>query len=62
MPARVPVVTKASSSSAHVAFSGNAGDLRYANHLLQGDVNGDRRADFEISVNIASLLNTDFVL
>ena len=33
------------------AFHRTAGELRYANHLLQADVNGDGRADFEVSVN-----------
>ncbi|MFH3479787.1 M10 family metallopeptidase [Xanthobacter variabilis] len=32
------------------AFSGTAGELRLANGLLQGDVNGDSRADLVIAV------------
>jgi Ca2+-binding RTX toxin-like protein len=39
-----------------------AGELRYAHHLLQGDVNADGVADFEIHVNAASLVKGDFVL
>ncbi|MGE4239754.1 calcium-binding protein [Ramlibacter sp.] len=31
-------------------FSGNAGELRFANGLLAGDVNGDRVADFEVEI------------
>jgi serralysin len=38
------------------------GELRYANHILQGDVNGDGKADFEVHVNAASLATGDFVL
>ncbi|MFG1393997.1 calcium-binding protein [Xanthobacter agilis] len=33
-----------------VAFSGQAGQLRFANGLLQGDVNGDRVADIRIAL------------
>jgi Ca2+-binding RTX toxin-like protein len=38
------------------------GELRYKNHILSGDVNGDGHADFEIHVNAASLAKGDFVL
>jgi Ca2+-binding RTX toxin-like protein len=44
------------------AFSGKSGELRYANHLLQGDVNGDGKADFNIEVNVAHLHTFDFHL
>ncbi|CAN5220519.1 hypothetical protein BH10PSE7_BH10PSE7_04800 [soil metagenome] len=44
------------------AFRGDEGDLRYANRLLQGDVNGDGKADFEIAINAARLLSADLVL
>jgi hypothetical protein len=44
------------------AFSDKAGELRYANHLLQGDVNGDGKADFDIEVNVAKLHAFDFHL
>jgi Ca2+-binding RTX toxin-like protein len=43
-------------------FSHHAGELRYANHILQGDVNGDGHADFEVHVNAGSLVKGDFVL
>jgi Ca2+-binding RTX toxin-like protein len=48
------------------AFDGNAGELILANHktfyLVQGDVNGDSKMDFEIYVNSATLKATDFIL
>jgi Ca2+-binding RTX toxin-like protein len=44
------------------AFSDVAGQLRYADHELQGDVNGDGVADFQVHVNAASLQHSDFVL
>ncbi len=45
------------------AFSGVAGQLRYANGILQADVDGDRIADLEIFVVSAPPLDrTDFVL
>jgi Ca2+-binding RTX toxin-like protein len=43
-------------------FHGVAGELRYAHHILQGDVDGNGAADFEIHVNIASLAKGDFIL
>jgi uncharacterized protein YkwD len=46
-------------------FHSKFGELRYANHTLQGDVNGDGRADFAISVNAATLTSGpdgDFLL
>ncbi len=44
------------------AFSDVAGQLRFADHFLEGDVNGDGTADFRIHVNVASLTHSDFVL
>jgi serralysin len=45
------------------AFSGAAGQLRAVGGLVQGDVNGDRVADFELQVNgVLQLLAGDFVL
>jgi Ca2+-binding RTX toxin-like protein len=45
------------------AFSGAAGQLRYANGLLQADVNGDQVADLEIFLsNLPQLDQTDFIL
>jgi hypothetical protein len=38
------------------------GELRCVNHLIQGDVNGDGRADFEIHVNLATMVQGDFIL
>lgn len=43
-------------------FHNVAGELRYAHHILQGDVDGNGAADFEIHVNAASLVKGDFVL
>jgi len=44
-------------------FSGTAGELRYQNNLLQGDTDGDGKADFEIKVaDINSLGSNDFIL
>lgn len=37
-------------------FHGVDGELRFAAHLLQGDVNGDGRADFEVYVNANTLV------
>ena len=44
------------------AFSGTTGELRYGGNLLQGDVDGDGLADFEIVVNTNVLAADDFVL
>lgn len=41
------------------AFSGHAGELRYADGLLQGDVDGDGSADFEIALNGSPNLSAD---
>lgn len=38
------------------------GELRYKNHILQGDVNGDGKADFQIYVNVGKLQVDDFLL
>ena len=38
------------------------GELRYSGHILQGDVNGDGKADFEIHINASSLAKGDFIL
>lgn len=44
-------------------FSGKAGELHFVNHLLSGDVNGDRVADFGIQIEGSSVLTTvDFVI
>ena len=45
------------------AFSGAAGQLRAVGGLVQGDVNGDKIADFELQVNgVLQLQSADFVL
>jgi Ca2+-binding RTX toxin-like protein len=44
------------------AFSGIAGQLRCGSGVVQGDVNGDGRADFEIKVNVGVLAKGDFIL
>jgi serralysin len=33
------------------SFTGKEGDLRFSNGILAGDVNGDRKADFEIALS-----------
>jgi Ca2+-binding RTX toxin-like protein len=43
-------------------FDRHAAELRYSNHILQGDVNGDGRVDFEIQINADHLVKGDFVL
>lgn len=47
---------------AGAGFHHAAGELRFAGHILAGDVNGDGRADFQVLVNAASLSLADFVL
>ena len=45
------------------AFSGTAGELRFAAGLLQGDTNGDGIANFEVKVGgLGAAVNGDFVL
>jgi len=44
------------------AFSGTAGELRYADGLLQGDVNGDRLADLAIKVTNLLPNGADLIL
>jgi Ca2+-binding RTX toxin-like protein len=44
------------------AFHKVDGELRYAHHILQADVNGDGHADFEILINAAKLVAMDFFL
>jgi Ca2+-binding RTX toxin-like protein len=43
-------------------FHGVDGELRFANGLLQGDVDGDKRPDFEIVIGATKLVAADFVL
>ncbi len=44
------------------AFSNTAGELRYANGVLTGDVDGDGSADLSINLNGAALSASDLVL
>ena len=45
------------------AFTGHAGELRFAGGTVCGDVNGDRVTDFAIKVlGVSSLTATDFLL
>jgi Ca2+-binding RTX toxin-like protein len=45
------------------AFSGRAGELRYADNVLSGDVNGNGSADFAIAITGAvNLGSDDFIL
>jgi Ca2+-binding RTX toxin-like protein len=47
-------------------FKGGGGELRYNDNgstcTVQADVNGDKKADFEIRVNVGSLIAGDFFL
>jgi Ca2+-binding RTX toxin-like protein len=44
------------------AFTDTAGELRYADHFLEGDINGDGAADFRVYVNVVSLSTSDLLL
>ena len=45
------------------SFTGQSGQLNFANHVLSGDVNGDKVADFQIYVSGTSgPAATDFYL
>ncbi|MBD9371609.1 M10 family metallopeptidase C-terminal domain-containing protein [Rhizobium sp. ARZ01] len=44
------------------AFSDKAGELRYSGHIIQGDVDGDGYADFEIYANYTKYYSSDFIL
>jgi hypothetical protein len=45
------------------AFTGKAGELRFANSILSADVNGDKRADFQVLLSGVSVLaETDIIL
>ncbi len=45
------------------SFSGNAGELRRVNSVVEGDVNGDGSADFQIAVlGSSTLFSSDFLL
>ena len=42
-------------------FTGEAGDVRFNAGQLEGDLDGDLNADFRIQVNVASLVDADFI-
>ena len=44
------------------AFSNTAGELRFAGGFLQGDVNGDGRADLSISLGSALMIQSDVLM
>ena len=45
------------------SFSGRSGELRFADQILSGDVNGDGIEDFRIGLaDVTSLAATDIVL
>ena len=46
----------------NVAFNGVAGALRFNGGLLEGDVNGDRVADFQIQLDVAGVSAAGLVL
>jgi hypothetical protein len=43
------------------SFDGSAGQLRFDNGLLQGDLNGDGRAELQIRLDGISTFNTDWI-
>lgn len=43
------------------AFNGTAGQLRFGNGLLQGDLNGNARADLQIRLDGISTFSTDWI-
>jgi serralysin len=45
-----------------LGFTHKAGQLRFADHLLQGDVNGDGKTDFEVYINADQILADDLIL
>jgi 6-phosphogluconolactonase (cycloisomerase 2 family) len=47
----------------HAQFSGKAGELRFAKHVVSGDTDGDGAADFQIGINgKVDLVKADFIL
>jgi serralysin len=45
------------------AFAGEAGQLKFGNGVLSGDVNGDKMTDFQVNVSgLSALAKTDFYL
>jgi hypothetical protein len=52
---------KESAAFLKAGFTGKAGGLRYDRGILTGDVNGDRRADFQIKL-IGKFAYSDVIL
>jgi serralysin len=44
------------------AFTGTAGELRFANGILMADLNGDHIADFEVTLNNVTTLSASNLL
>jgi serralysin len=45
------------------AFTSHAGQLKFSNGVLSGDLNGDKVADFQVNVSrLSALAKTDFYL
>jgi serralysin len=44
------------------AFKGGGGEIRCSGGIIQGDVDGNKVADFEIKVNLATMVAADFFL
>ena len=61
-PIREQLATKPSTGSTCASFTGTAGDLRFSNSTLAGDVNGDRKADFEIVLSgVTKMFSDDLI-
>jgi serralysin len=43
-------------------FSGHAGELRFSNGVISGDINGNGTSDFHIQINVTSMNAADFIL
>jgi serralysin len=45
------------------AFTGSSvSELRFVNGILRGDIDGNKVADFEVKVNLATMVAGDFFL
>ncbi len=64
-PTSKRVATRRSHGSAPSAFSGKAGQLHIIDQgsqvIVQGDIDGDRKADFDILVKVGTLSAGDFI-
>ncbi|MEZ0167548.1 DUF4347 domain-containing protein [Microvirga sp. TS319] len=54
-------VGEADAAFLSAGFTGKAGQLRFANGILSGDIDGDRRADFEIKI-VGHFSSADVIL